>query len=237
MTTPASRSWDHRRQSISDHSAQPKIAGKPPIAGMPPIAGPPRIAGMPRLMVIADVNSATKPLPEIVAAAAEHGARGFVLRARDLPARERAELAAALRAVLPEGCRLIVAGGTGPAVHLSAHQPFPDPRPSIVGRSCHDEPEVRVAAGEGCDYIFVSPVYETASKPGYGPVLGPAGLAALCPSGLPVYALGGVAPECVAECVRAGAYGVAVMGPVLRDPPIVAAYLAALSEVAHEQRE
>lgn len=194
----------------------------------PPI---PAVPELPRLMVIADANSAPRPLPEIVATAAAHGARGFVLRARDMPPRDRAELTSALRAVLPEGCRLIVAGGSGPAVHLSAGESFPDPRPAIVGRSCHSGADVDRAVYEGCDYIFASPVYETASKPGYGPGLGPTGLATLCRPGMPVFALGGVLPDRVAECLRAGAYGVAVMGPVLRDPAIVAAYLAALPEV------
>jgi thiamine-phosphate pyrophosphorylase len=180
-------------------------------------------------MVVADAASARRPLPEIVAEAATHGARGFMLRARELPPRDRAELVSALRAVLPDGCRLIVAGGAAPAVHLSANQDFPRPRPSLVGRSCHHAADVERAMNEGCDYIFASPVYESASKPGYGPALGPAGLAALCRPGLPVFALGGVLPEKVGECLHAGAYGVAVMGPVLRDPPIVAAYLAALS--------
>src|SRR5690606_1681015 len=96
---------------------------------------------------------------------------------------------------------------------------------------CHHAGDIDRALNENCDYVFVSPVYETPSKPGYGPPLGPVGLAALCPPGLPVYALGGVLPDRVAECRRAGAFGVAVMGPVRHDPPIVAAYLAALSEV------
>jgi thiamine-phosphate pyrophosphorylase len=195
-------------------------------------------------MVVADAAKAPRPLPEIAASAAAHGARGFVLRARDLPPREQAELAAALRAVLPEGCVLILAGAPAPAVHLSATEAFPELRPALVGRSCHHAADVDRAVEEKCDYIFVSPVYETPSKPGYGPALGPAGLAALCQrieplrapeggsgEGVPVYALGGVRPERVAECLRAGAFGVAIMGPVLHDPPIVAAYLAALSEV------
>jgi thiamine monophosphate synthase len=189
------------------------------------------VTDLPRLIVVADVQTAPRPLPEIVATAAAHGARGFVVRAREIPARDRAELVAALRAVLPEGCRLIVAGGPGPAVHLSANEPFPNPRPSIVGRSCHHAADVSRAADEGCDYIFVSPVYQTASKPGHGPALGPEGLSPLCRPGLPVFALGGVLPDRVEECLHAGAYGVAVMGPVLHEPPIVAAYLAALSEV------
>jgi thiamine-phosphate pyrophosphorylase len=186
---------------------------------------------LPRLMVIADAASAARPLPEIAATAAAHGARGFVLRARELPPREQAELAAALRAVLPEGCVLITAGVPGPAVHLSATEAFPDARPSLVGRSCHHAADVDRALDEKCDYIFASPVYETPSKPGYGPALGPAGLAAMCRGGIPVYALGGVRPDRVAECLGAGAFGVAIMGPVLHDPSIAAAYLAALSEV------
>ncbi len=182
-------------------------------------------------MVVADAVSAPRPLPEIVAAAAKHGARAFVLRARELPSRERADLATALRTVLPADGVLIVAGGHSPAMHLSATEPCPAPRPSLVGRSCHDSHEVDRALSEGCDYAFVSPIYETASKPGYGPPLGPAGLRALCRPGLPVFALGGVLPHRVAECLDAGAYGVAVMGPVLHDPSAVADYLSALKEV------
>jgi thiamine-phosphate pyrophosphorylase len=189
-------------------------------------------AGLPRLIVVADVDAAPRPLPEIVAGAAEHGARGFLLRARTLPARDRSDLAAALRAVLPDDALLILTGGSGSTIHLSAHEPFPQPRPSLVGRSCHDAAEVDRAVVEGCDYVFVSPVFATASKPGYGPALGTVGLADLCRPALPVYALGGVLPDRVGACRAAGAYGVAVMGPVLHDPPIVAAYRAALEEIA-----
>jgi len=177
------------------------------------------------------------------------GARGVVLRARTVALADQLALAAALHQVVdPVGGVLIVAGAAGlvarrpanrlcerddprpfgPAVHLSADAPFPNPRPALVGRSCHSADEVARARAEGCDYAFVSPVYPTPSKPGYGPALGPAGLAALCPPGLPVYALGGVQPSSVAECLAAGAYGVAVMGPILRDPSLVPAYLKEL---------
>jgi thiamine-phosphate pyrophosphorylase len=44
-----------------------------------------------------------------------------------------------------------------------------------------------------------------------------------------VYALGGVGPGDVPALLAAGAAGVAVMGPVMRDPSVVAAYLAALA--------
>jgi thiamine-phosphate diphosphorylase len=187
---------------------------------------------LPRFMMVADVATAARPLPEIVASAVDHGARAVLLRARSLAAAARAELAAALRRVLdPADGLLIVAGTSDAAIHLSATQDFPAPRPSIVGRSCHNAHEVDRAVAEGCDYAFVSPVYATSSKPGYGPPLGPTGLAALCRPGLPIYALGGVMPKHVTECRHAGAHGIAAMGPVMRDPTVVAAYLAALTEV------
>jgi thiamine-phosphate pyrophosphorylase len=81
---------------------------------------------------------------------------------------------------------------------------------------------------------MVSPFAATASKPGYGPALGPAGLAALLAGGPPAYALGGVTPDDVPACLAAGAVGVAVMGPLMRDPRSAAAYLAALSAVPEE---
>jgi thiamine-phosphate pyrophosphorylase len=156
-----------------------------------------------------------------------------VLREKDLPDAERARLAEALRAVLePVGGVLVVAGPAGSAggaglVHLAARDPFPEPRPAGVGRSCHSAGELARAAAEGADWVTLSPLRVTASKPGYGPPLGPEGLAALLrhvPGAPPAYALAGVRPADVAACRAAGAAGVAVMGAVMRDPGLVAAY-------------
>ncbi|SET73281.1 thiamine phosphate synthase [Geodermatophilus poikilotrophus] len=189
---------------------------------------------LPRLLVVTDRTQATGPLADVVAAAVDAGARAVLLRDRDLPDAERAALAAGLRAVLdPVGGLLVTAGaGGGPAytaVHLAAAEPFPDPRPALVGRSCHSAAELVQARAEGCDWAFLSPVFATASKPGYGPVLGVAGFARLQPLGPPVYALGGVGPGDVPALLAAGAHGVAVMGPVMRDPAVVRDYLAALA--------
>jgi thiamine-phosphate pyrophosphorylase len=141
---------------------------------------------LPRLMVVADVDAAGGRLPYIVATAVDHGARAVVLRARQTPSASVFVLSSmAWRALEPVGGLLIVAGSGGDAVHLSSEQQFPQPRPSLVGRSCHTAEEADRAVAEGCDYAFVSPVYPTESKPGYGPALGPQGLAALCRPGLP----------------------------------------------------
>ena len=191
-------------------------------------------ARLPRLLVVTDRTQAAGPLAGVVADAVAAGARAVLLRDRDLPDDERAALAADLRAVLdPVGGLLVTAGSVAgpaqPAVHLAAAEPFPDPRPALVGRSCHSAAELAQARAEGCDWAFLSPVFPTASKPGYGPALGVEGFARLRPPGPPVYALGGVLPEHVPDLLAAGAHGIAVMGPVMRAPSAVRDYLAALA--------
>jgi thiamine-phosphate pyrophosphorylase len=202
---------------------------------------------LPSLLVLTDRTQCTGPLRDAVAAAVDGGARAVVLREKDLPDDDRDRLAETLRALLdPVGGVLVRAGAAGcagsagaagtagaaGAVHLAAADAFPRPRPALVGRSCHSPEELARARAEGCDYVTISPVFPTASKPGYGPALGPAGLAALVAGAPPAYALGGIRPADVPACLAAGARGIAVMGPVMRSPAIVAEYLAALEEAA-----
>ncbi|MDG4774718.1 thiamine phosphate synthase [Solwaraspora sp. WMMD792] len=190
-------------------------------------------------MLLTDRRQTARSLPEVVAAAVAGGLRQVVLRERDLPRAERAALADRLRGILaPVGGTLIVAGPDplgGDAVHLSAAGPYPPPALGLVGRSCHDEAELSRLTTE--DYLTVSPVFATASKPGYGPPLGPAGLARLVrvAADRPVVALAGVTTaEQVATCRAAGAAGVAVMGAVMRaaDPAAIVAELVAAASPA-----
>jgi len=172
------------------------------------------------VVVVTDRRQARRPLPEVVEAAVAGGARWVLLRERDLPRAERLALARRLRALLsPVGGRLLVAGPDpldGDAVHLTAAGPYPPPALPLVGRSCHDEAELRRLSTE--DYVTLSPVFPTPSKPGYGPPLEPGGLARLVArTPVPALALGGVdTPERVVACRAAGAAGVAVMGAVMR---------------------
>jgi len=184
------------------------------------------------VLVLTDRRQAARPLTEVVSAAVDGGARSVVLREKDLPRSSRLALAAALRAILrPVGGRLIVAGPDplgGDAVHLAAADPVPA-GVGFVGRSCHDGTELAGLSTE--DYATVSPVFTSASKPGYGPALGVPGLAQLVArTGKPLLALGGVtSPADAAACVAAGAAGVAVMGAVMRarDPAELVAGLVA----------
>ncbi|HET6214906.1 MAG TPA: thiamine phosphate synthase [Micromonosporaceae bacterium] len=81
----------------------------------------------------------------------------------------------------------------------------------MVGRSCHTEYDLGRLSTE--DYVTVSPVFATASKPGYGPPLRADGLARLCRTP-GVFALGGVTSPAQAQACLAA--GVAVMGAVMR---------------------
>lgn len=196
---------------------------------------------LPLLLVLTDRTQCDRPLADVVATAVDSGARAVVLREKDLPDDDRDRLAEQLRTVLdPVGGVLVRAGAAGAAgaaaVHLAAADPFPRPRPALVGRSCHSRAELTGARAEGCDYVMISPVFPTSSKPGYGPALGPAGLASLVPGAPPAYALGGVGPADVGPCLDAGARGVAVMGPIMRNPGIVPAYLTALQDAAAAER-
>jgi len=87
----------------------------------------------------------------------------------------------------------------------------------LIGVSAHSADEAAVLLRAGADYATASPVFLTASKPGYGPALGLEGLArivARAPG--PVIALGGITPENAASCLGVGARGVAVMGEIMR---------------------
>ena len=86
----------------------------------------------------------------------------------------------------------------------------------IIGISVHTLAEAKQREIEGADFITYSPIYPTLSKPGYGPVVGVEGLRKVTEKvNIPVFALGGITPERVSECLDAGAYGVAVMSGVM----------------------
>jgi thiamine-phosphate pyrophosphorylase len=81
----------------------------------------------------------------------------------------------------------------------------------LIGSSTHSVEEARRARDAGADFIVFGPVFESPAKKKYGP---PVGLQAL--SGVarelapfPVIALGGISIKNAAECLCAGASGIA----------------------------
>ena len=86
----------------------------------------------------------------------------------------------------------------------------------IIGSSVHTLAEAKQRETEGADFITYSPIYPTLSKPDYSPAVGVEGLRSITEGiNIPVFALGGITPERVSECLDAGAYGVAVMSGVM----------------------
>jgi thiamine-phosphate pyrophosphorylase len=89
----------------------------------------------------------------------------------------------------------------------------------LIGVSTHSVEEVSRARQGGADFVVFGPVFDTASKKQYGDALGLIRLARVSSvlSPFPVLAIGGITIENVAECIRAGARGIAAIG-MLQQP-------------------
>ena len=82
----------------------------------------------------------------------------------------------------------------------------------MVGISAADADEAQRGVGLGASYIGAGPVWPTPSKPDADPPIGLAGLTDICRSvPVPVIAIGGIDASNAADCVAAGAVGVAVI--------------------------
>ena len=90
----------------------------------------------------------------------------------------------------------------------------------LVGVSTHSLPEARHAGDDGADFAVFGPVFPTASKEKYGPPVGVAEMERVAGElrPFPVLALGGITSDNAAECLRAGASGIA--GISLFDDPL-----------------
>ncbi|HEV8680824.1 MAG TPA: thiamine phosphate synthase [Stellaceae bacterium] len=199
----------------------------------------------PPLLVISDRSQTMRPLVEVAAAAFAGGCRWFSLREKDLPTAGRSDL---LRALVALGHRFgavvsvhddvaaAIACGAG-GVHLpgggdpgEARRHLPH---GLIGVSAHSPAEAAAQLAAGADYVTLSPIFLSASKPGYGPALGLDALAKaarLAPG--PIIALAGIDAGNAADCLAAGARGIAVMGEVMRaaDPEAAVRRLIAAIE-------
>jgi thiamine-phosphate pyrophosphorylase len=183
----------------------------------------------PPLLLITDRRQARLPLTEVVEQALAAGCRWVSLREKDLAAPEQIALAASLVPVVQRhGARLSLHGDPAlaraaglAAVHLPAAGDAAAARlalpAGLVGISIHVPGEAAALDPTLVDYAVAGPAWLTASKPGYGPALGPQGIAAMTAAApVPVIAVGGVEPPLVGEVLSAGAAGIAVMGSVMR---------------------
>lgn len=159
-------------------------------------------------------------------------------RAKGLSTREIVARGRALRELAEEAGAFFVVNGDAMAasvleaegLHLpasaagvaAARAKLPDG--VAVGASCHSPAELSRSAG--ADWVFVSPVFATASKPGTVP-LGVERFGELIARGrAPAYALGGVTAATVAACHEAGAAGVATIRGFLGDDGLACLHAA-----------
>jgi thiamine-phosphate pyrophosphorylase len=98
----------------------------------------------------------------------------------------------------------------------------------VLGLSASSVGEAREAEARGAAYVGAGPVWETPSKEDAGAPIGLDALREICRAvSIPVVAIGGVDASNAAECIRAGAAGVAVIRAA-GDPAVREAVDAAL---------
>ena len=184
----------------------------------------------PPLLLVTDRSQTRLPLEDIIERACAGGCRWVSVREKDLPADEQIALARNLAPIARRyGARLTLHGDADLAraaaldgVHLSATGDAAAARVTLgphalVGISIHSAAEARALDPAVVDYAVAGPAYLTASKPGYGPALGPEGLAHICRAArVPIIAIGGIEPENVGDVIKVGVAGIAVMGSVMR---------------------
>ncbi|WHZ19272.1 MAG: hypothetical protein OJF55_001421 [Rhodanobacteraceae bacterium] len=194
-----------------------------------PAADAPIVAALrlPAIYVIADgVMRLPFPPPDPAAAAGRSGAgtaRVPLLQLR-MPGASRADVREtalawietdpSLRGRLLLNHDIELARELGVGVHLKAAQlrdlrERPLARGAWVGASCHTAEELELAARLGADFATLSPVRATASHPDAAPLGWERFAALVADARLPVYALGGVAPDDLERARAGGAQGVA----------------------------
>ena len=104
-------------------------------------------------------------------------------------------------------------------IHLNSRRSsVPEGFAGHVSRSCHSLEEVKLWK-PSCDYVFLSPIFDSVSKEGYCSAFSPEALGRACSDGIidgKVIALGGVTPDRIREVRSFGFGGAAMLGCVNR---------------------
>ena len=192
-----------------------------------------------RLYVVLDPeHTRGRRLADVAGGAIAGGATVVQVRAKQATTRGLMALAEAVLAVArPAGVPVLVndrpdvalAAGAG-GVHLGEDDlPVAAARAMLgargwIGYSPATAAAARLARRDGADYLGVGDVFGTVTKRDAGTPIGLDGLAAIAgATDLPVIAIGGVHAANAADCIRAGASGVAVVTAVTGADDIEAA--------------
>jgi thiazole tautomerase (transcriptional regulator TenI) len=87
-------------------------------------------------------------------------------------------------------------------------------RPLVIGYSAHSAQEALQAERDGANFVFAGSIYETTSHPGQKPGGMQLLNSVVGECSIPVLAIGGITTDRVAEIMRTGAYGIAVISAV-----------------------
>jgi thiamine-phosphate pyrophosphorylase len=167
--------------------------------------------------------------------AAAGGATVVQLRLKEAPTSAIVELGRSLgdleaelivnddvEAALELGCGVHL-GQSDPGIERAREAGLP------LGVSVAKRREAAVAEFAGATYLGAGPIWATPSKPDAGEPIGLEGLRDVCLSvSIPVVAIGGINASNAADCIRAGAAGVAVIRGVAEIEALRAAVDAAL---------
>jgi thiamine-phosphate pyrophosphorylase len=187
----------------------------------------------PTLYVVLDRTAARgRDLEPLLAAVIDGGCRMVQLREKEWPSGRLLPLAGRLRAQCrAAGVTFIVNDRVDVAVaveadgvhvgqeDLPARLARPLLRPGmLLGVSTHGVEQARAARDDGADYVAVGSMFPTATKPDFE-LVGPALIRKLrAEIRVPLVGIGGITHDNVAEVVRAGADGVAVISAVCAAP-------------------
>ena len=109
-------------------------------------------------------------------------------------------------------------------------------RPIVVGKSTHSIEQAVAAEREGADYIGFGPIFSTSTKPDYSPV----GLANIREVhervSIPIFCIGGIKSENLAQVIDAGAKRVVIVSGLLQANDI-AEYARACKRLLSQQRD
>lgn len=181
-----------------------------------------------RLIAVSDRSQCPRDYLQQIADLFDWGVTDLILREKNLPVSEYRRLAEQVLAVAEEKhCRCIlhnfvdVAKETGAdAIHLPI--PVAEKQTGLhaffhtVGMSTHSIEQVRQAEKLGADYVTFGHVFPSTCKPGLAP-RGISMLEEICAaSSVPVYAIGGITSETIAQVRQAGAAGACIMSAAMK---------------------
>jgi thiamine-phosphate pyrophosphorylase len=184
-----------------------------------------------RVYLVTDPGTAA--LDEVVAAAVAGGVTCVQVRDKRATSQARADRARALRAILPAEVAVIVdddveAARSVDGLHVGADDVAPSIARAALGPDAvigwsinHLDQLLDDAQLAACDYVAVSPVWATATKPDATAPFGLPGVRAVADGlagRLPLVAIGGIDRDRAADVIRAGAGGVAVVSAICAAP-------------------